>query len=112
MDRHRIGRAIKPYVDKAKDSALLAVEIYNKPAVKFKSSAYITLMVIAWTALFHAIFLRRRIRPYYKAEIAIDGQVNIRHWDLAECAKRYWTNNPVGLSPRLTQTVKTLFAVR
>jgi hypothetical protein len=98
MEKHRIGRAVKPYLDKAKDSALLAVEVYNKPAVKFKSSAYITLMVIAWTALFHAIFLRRRVKPHYKIEPVEDGLANVKHWDLAECVKRYWpkdTQNPV-----------------
>ena len=98
MEKHRIGRAIKPYLDKARDSALLAVEVYNKPASKFRSSAYITLMVVAWTALFHAIFLRERIKPYYKTKTALKGADGERYWDLSECAKRYWktnTENPV-----------------
>jgi hypothetical protein len=51
---------------KARDSALLAVEMYNKPAIKFKSGGYIVLMTIAWTALFHAIFFRKGIKPYHK----------------------------------------------
>jgi hypothetical protein len=53
----RIGKNLRPYLQKAKDSALLAIEVYNKPAIKFRSAGYIALMVIAWTALFHAIFV-------------------------------------------------------
>jgi hypothetical protein len=47
---------VKEHIEKARDSAILAVEIYNKPAVKFKSGGYISLMVIAWSSLFHAVF--------------------------------------------------------
>ena len=54
-----LPRAVKSSLEKACDSALLAVEVYNKPAVKFKSGGYIALMIIAWTSLFHAIFFRR-----------------------------------------------------
>ena len=38
------------------DAALLAVEVYNKPRTTFRSQAYIVLMIIAWTRLFHAYF--------------------------------------------------------
>lgn len=96
----RIGKNVKPYFNKARDSALLAIEVYNKPAVSFRSSGYIALMVIACTALFHAIFFRKRINPYYKGEKGklqiVDG--DFRHWELGECVKRYWgtdTENPV-----------------
>jgi hypothetical protein len=41
-----LPRQVKAALEKARDSALLAVEVYNKPAVKFKSGGYITLMVI------------------------------------------------------------------
>jgi hypothetical protein len=38
------------------DSSLLAVEIYNKPRTTFRTQAYLSLMVIAWTRLLHAYF--------------------------------------------------------
>lgn len=57
---------VKLCLDKALDSALLSVETYNKPAVKFKSGGYIVLMCIAWTSLFHAIFFKRGIKPFYR----------------------------------------------
>jgi hypothetical protein len=100
MATKRIGKSQRPYFQKARDSALLAVEVYNKPAVKFKSECYIALMVMAWTALMHAIFLRKDRKPYYKGAdgkfAKVDG--DFKHWELAECAKRFWgadTANPV-----------------
>jgi hypothetical protein len=92
MATKRIGKNTRPYLDKAKDSALLAVEVYNKPAVAFRSAGYIALMSIAWTSLLHAIFLRRDINPYYKNA---NGRYEKRdgdywHWDLSECVKRFW----------------------
>jgi len=92
--------AVRECLQKARDSALLAVEVYNKPAVSFKSSAYITLMVIAWTALFHAVFFKRKSKPYYRKPsgrfVREDGEP--KHWELAECLRRYYgsdTGHPV-----------------
>ncbi len=49
-------------------------------------------MVIAWTALMHAIFLRRDQMPYYRHKngrfVKIDGE--FKHWELGECARQYW----------------------
>jgi hypothetical protein len=99
-----LPRIVKEALQKARDSALLAVEVYNKPAVTFKSGGYITLMVIAWTSLFHAIFFRRRIRPYYRKKNSrrfekIEG--DYRYWELDECQRQYYgddTQNPVRLN--------------
>ncbi|HEY6063247.1 MAG TPA: DUF3644 domain-containing protein, partial [Chitinophagaceae bacterium] len=76
---------VKKCLEKALDCALLSVETYNKPSVKFKSGAYVCLMVIAWTALFHAIFFKRKVNPYYrkpgsKRYLVIDG--DYKHWEL------------------------------
>ncbi len=99
-----LPRIVKEALQKAHDSALLAVEVYNKPAVTFKSGCYITLMVIAWTSLFHAIFFRRRRKPYYRKRNSsrfekIEG--DYRHWELDECLRQYYgddTQNPVRLN--------------
>ena len=50
------------------DAALLAVEVYNKPRTTFRSQAYIVLMVIAWTRLFHAYFNKTIGNKYYYKE--------------------------------------------
>ena len=41
------------------DSALLGVEIYNKPRTAFRIEGYIALMIMAWTKLLHARFNQR-----------------------------------------------------
>lgn len=84
---------VKKCLNKALDSALLAVETYNKPAVKFKSGGYIVLMCIAWTSLFHAIFFYKGIKPYYREKKSIrfkrvDGE--IQFWELSTCVKEYF----------------------
>lgn len=91
---------VQECLQKARDSALMAVEVYNKPAVSFKSGTYITLMVIAWTALFHAVFFKRKIKPYRKKANGRferdDGEP--KRWELKECLQQYYrsdTGNPV-----------------
>lgn len=74
------------------DSALLAVEVYNKPRTSFRSEAFISLMVMAWTRLFHAHFNSTLgDRYYYKKKNGryelIDGER--KSWDLATCIKKY-----------------------
>jgi hypothetical protein len=95
-----LPREVKAALEKALDSGILAVEIYNKPAVKFKSGGYIALMVIAWTSLFHAIFFRRKVKPFYRQPnrrfVKIDG--DFKHWELDECLREYYgtaTSDPV-----------------
>ncbi|KQC12006.1 MAG: hypothetical protein APR63_11880 [Desulfuromonas sp. SDB] len=96
-----LPRKVKISLEKAIDSSLLAVENYNKPAIKFKSGSYIVLMIIAWTALFHSIFFKRKIKPFYrkpdsKRFIRIDGEY--KYWELQKCLDKYFqsvTQNPV-----------------
>lgn len=87
-------------LEKSRDCALLAVEVYNKPAIKFKSGGYISLMVIAWTSLFHAIFFKRKIKPFYKKENGRYERIgdDYKYWELKHCLKEYYksdTGNPV-----------------
>jgi len=74
------------------DSALLAVEVYNKPRTSFRSEAFIALMVIAWTRLFHAHFNATiGDRYYYKNKNGryelIEGER--KSWELTTCIKKY-----------------------
>ncbi len=94
-----LPKAVRKCLEKSHDSALLAVETYNKPAVKFKSGGYIVLMVISWTSLFHAIFFRQKKKPFYKKNnrfIKKDG--DYCYWELSICLNKYFgsdTNNPI-----------------
>lgn len=87
---------VKKCLEKAIDSSLLAVETYNKPAISFKSGGYIVLMCIAWTALFHAIFFTRKIKPFYrkpdgKRFLLVEG--DYRYWELNTCLENYFKTN-------------------
>ncbi len=89
---------VKALVEKARETALLAVETYNRPTANFRSGAYVVLMIIAWTSLFHAMFLRKGTKPYYRILGSrrydrIDGEP--RRWELKECLQQYYkANNP------------------
>lgn len=84
---------------KAREAALLAVETYNRPGTAFRSAGYVVLMVIAWTALFHAIFGKKRVKPYYRQKAhptrfeRVDG--DFKHWELSECVQQFFKDqNP------------------
>ncbi|HFL2715797.1 TPA: DUF3644 domain-containing protein [Legionella pneumophila] len=86
------GKA-KSILTSAIDSALLAVEIYNKPRASFRTEAYISLMIVAWTRLFHCYFFREIGEKYYykqkssKLYKRVDGEKVA--WDLSKCILKY-----------------------
>lgn len=82
----------KSILDASIDSALLAVEIYNKPRTTFRSEGFITMMIMAWTRLFHAHFNNTiGDKYYYKRKNnrydIIDGER--KAWELSTCIKKY-----------------------
>lgn len=86
-------------LNKAREFAILAVSIYNNPTINFKTYGYIVNMVIAWTALFHAIFEKSGTDYFHKDNQGnykrIDGEK--KAFELAQCCKAYWKGgiNPV-----------------
>ena len=80
------GKA-KNLLDKAKESCLLAVDVYNKPKTAFKSGAYIILMNVAWTSLFHAIFHYKKINYFYR------NNKNPRFYEKIDGRKKAWELN-------------------
>lgn len=89
----------KNLLDKAKESCLLAVDVYNKPKTAFRSGAYIVLMCIAWTSLFHAIFQKEGIKYYYRDRKnprlyeKIYGEP--KSWELSKCVKYYFESKSI-----------------
>jgi len=81
----------KTTLESSLDSALLAVEIYNKPCTAFRTEGFIALMVIAWTRLFHAYFNSTiGDRYYYKKKgryEIVDG--DRKTWELCTCIKKF-----------------------
>ncbi len=101
-------REVKQLLQKTKDSALLAIEYYNKPAVSFKSEGFIVMMCIAWTSFFHAYFLKNKIKPWYRkqekgkrarfetiTEKLPDGKVikDKKWWELEKCLREFYKGN-------------------
>ena len=80
----RLKNEVAIHLEKARDSALLAVETYNRPRTSFRSGGYIVMMCIAWTALFHAIFFKRNRMPFYRKKS------NRRHFEMLEGDKKAW----------------------
>lgn len=92
---------VKNCIEKAIDSSLFAVETYNKPATKFKSGGFVVLMCIAWTAIFHAVFFKRKINPIYRKVNSLRFLIiddDFKYWELNTCLEEYYntnTNDPV-----------------
>lgn len=105
---------VKQLLQKSKDSAMLAIEFYNKPAVRFKSEGFIAMMVIAWTSLFHAYYLKNKKKPFFRKqnsgtkrphfeiimEKLTDGRVikEKKWWDISKCISEFYgsdSSNPV-----------------
>lgn len=90
--RPRFNERVDILIDKARESAMLAVQAYNNPLALFRTPGYLVLMNIAFTAIFHAIFEYNNVDYTYKNK---DGSPRIRDgepaaWELPECAKQYY----------------------
>ena len=77
-------------IEKSREAALSAVQIYNNPTTTFKTEAYIILFVIAWVYLLHAYYRLKKVDYRYyevidgrKKYLYVDG--GRRYWDLVKC---------------------------
>lgn len=87
----------KTILENSRNSALNAVETYNRPNGKFRIENYIILMVIAWTKCFHAYFQSTIGEKYFYKEK--NGRYKIadgekKAWELKECIRNYNKNSP------------------
>ena len=87
-----LPQAVKDNLEKCQQATLAAVDAYNRPGRKFRTAQFLVMIVIAWTALFHAIYFKRNIKPWYKLRNGrferVDGDP--KHWDLSQCLKQYY----------------------
>lgn len=89
-----LPQAVRDNIEKCRSSAIAAVDAYNRPGSRFRTAQYVVLIVMAWTALFHAIFYFKGRRPWFRKAgsgkgvryIKVDGEP--KHWDLAECLRQ------------------------
>ena len=107
----RLRRSVKHLILKSRDSAVLAVDFYNKPDTRFKSYGYIVLMSIAWTSLFHALFERDRIKYFYRKKesrryVYVDGER--KTWELEKSLQEYFGDN----NPPMRQNLRFFAGLR
>lgn len=82
-----LPQTVRDNLEKCRAAAIASVDAYNRPGPRFRTAHYIVLIIIAWTALFHAIFYNRGGRPWYRRAVKgtgiryvrIDGEP--KHWD-------------------------------
>lgn len=90
--RPRFSPNVDILLDKAKEAALLGVQVYNNPLIAFRTPGYVVQMIIAHTALLHAIFERKGVDYWYKntdgTPKLVDGDKYA--WDISECIKTYY----------------------
>ena len=101
------------------DAALLAVEVYNKPRATFRSQAYIVLMIIAWTRLFHAYFNKRIGNKYYYKNNRgryIQKNGERKAWELNTCINEFEKyrelSEPVKANLRFFVSLRNMIAHR
>lgn len=86
-----IGSVSNELLKKSREAALAAVQVFNNPAITFKSEIYVVLMIIAWTYLLHAHFRRKGIEYRYfkmagsrkKYDKTTKGAY--KYWELERC---------------------------
>lgn len=100
---------VKENLEKCQSATMAAVEVYNKPGPRFRTAHYIVLIIIAWTALFHAIFYRQKKNPWYLKNgryVKLDG--DNKHWELTECLNQYFKEN----NPPARRNIEFLIGLR
>jgi len=88
----RVGSVKQELVNKSREAALAAVQVFNNPLVTFKSEMFIVNMHIAWTYLLHAYYRSQGIEYRYFTELP-SGRKKFdktkhgayKYWELERC---------------------------
>ena len=91
--RKRLVKSVKQeLVKKSREAALAAVQVFNNPAITFKSEIYVVMMVIAWTYLLHAYYRDKKIvyryfkqLPSGRKKFDTTTKGAYKHWELERC---------------------------
>jgi hypothetical protein len=93
LARKRVASVQALLLAKSREAALSAVQGYNNPLTIFKAESFIVMMIISWTYLLHAYYLREKIEYRYvksrgkrRQFLRIRGG-SFKYWDLAQCLK-------------------------
>ena len=97
--RRRIGSIKGELVNKSREAAMAAVQIFNNPQISFKSELFIVTMHIAWTYLLHAYYRNSKINYRYFSQNGKRKRFDktkhgaYKYWELERCLND--KNNPL-----------------
>jgi hypothetical protein len=81
-----VGSVSNELIKKSREAALAAVQVFNNPAITFKSEIFVVMMVISWTYLLHAHFRKQGIE-FIKADSELAKDVNKHYAVVKETEK-------------------------
>jgi len=97
--RKRIGSIKTELVNKSREAAMAAVQIFNNPQISFKSELFIVTMHIAWTYLLHAYYRNNKMDYRYFSQNGKRKRFDktkhgaYKYWELERCLND--KNNPL-----------------
>ncbi|MEA1607425.1 DUF3644 domain-containing protein [Pseudomonas spirodelae] len=97
-----VGSIASELIKKSREAALASVQIFNNPALTFKSEIFIVLMMISWTYLLHAHYRKSKVEYRYfkmtgsRKSFHKTAKGAIKHWELERCLND--ENSPVDAS--------------
>ncbi|ARU31770.1 hypothetical protein CAP31_08805 [Sulfuriferula sp. AH1] len=86
-----VGSVSAELLKKSREAALAAVQVFNNPAITFKSEIYVVLIVISWTYLMHAYYRKKKVE--YRYHKMVGGRKRFdrtnkgaqKYWELERC---------------------------
>jgi len=86
-----VGSVSNELLKKSREAALAAVQVFNNPAITFKSEIFVVMMVISWTYLLHAHFRKQGIEYRYfkvagtRKRFDKTAKGAFKYWELERC---------------------------
>lgn len=110
----RVFSVKEELLNKSREAALAAVQIFNNPNVTFKSETYIVLMNIAWTYLLHAYYRTEKVDYRYFTQGSKRKQYDrtkngaFKYWEMERCLNEV----QCPLEREVVQNLKFLIGLR
>ncbi len=89
---NRRGPSVKTeLINKSREAALNAVQVFNNPLTTFKTETFIVLMIIAWTYLLHAYYREHSVEYRYftkgrkRRKFDRTKSGSFKYWNLERC---------------------------
>ncbi len=86
-----VGSVSNELLKKSREAALAAVQVFNNPAITFKSEIFVVMMVISWTYLLHAHFRKQGVEYRYfkiagtRKRFEKTSKGAHKYWELERC---------------------------